>query len=148
MSSGLQHLGLHRQQGAGAVELVLATAFLIIPIVLLVMSLPILVEYRSMGDSAAREAARACAVADDPRRGQERSERIAHRVITERGFVPDETTIDVDCVSAWKPGGVVTASVSFRVPAVYIAGIGEVGTVTISRTYTERIEPHRSRPRE
>lgn len=99
-----------------------------------------------MGDAAAREAVRACAVAPDPWSGQEGAERIAHRIITERGFAPEGTNIDIDCAVAWRPGGVVTASVSFEVPAIQVVGIGAIGRITISRTYAERIEAHRSEP--
>ena len=37
------------QQGAAAVELVLVAAFILIPFAMLMLGLPILVEYRSMG---------------------------------------------------------------------------------------------------
>lgn len=136
------------QPGAGAVELVLATAFLIIPVSLLLMSLPILAEYRSVGDASAREAVRACAVAPDPWSGQENSEQIARRIIMERGLTPVGAAIEIDCAEAWKPGGTVTASVSLEVPAIRIVGIGDIGKVTVTRTYVERVEPHRSEPRE
>ena len=147
MTAVLRSSVLRGQGGAGAVELVLAVAFLIIPVALLLMSLPILAEYRSMGDAAAREAVRACAVASDPRSGQETSERVARQIITERGLAPEGTTIDIDCAVAWRPGGVVTAAVVFEVPAIHIVGIGEIGSITISRSYVERIEAHRSEPR-
>ncbi len=146
MTSGVCRSALCRQDGAGAVELVVGTALLLFPVSLLLLSLPLLVEYRSMGDAAAREAVRACAIADDPRSGETISERMVQRIITERGLVPENVTVDVDCAIAWRPGGVVTASVSFEVPALRIVGIGDVGRMTILRTYAERIELHRSEP--
>ena len=133
-------------QGVGAIDLVLAAAFVLIPVALLMLSLPILVEYRSMGDAAAREAVRACATAVDPSSGQDRAENIAYLILGERGLSPEETTVEVDCRVAWAPGGVVTATVSFDVPAINIVGIGSIGSVTIERTYREQIEPYRSTP--
>ena len=53
------------QKGSGAVELLLITAFILVPAAMLLLGLPALLEYRSLGDAAAREAARACAIAPD-----------------------------------------------------------------------------------
>ncbi len=137
---------MHHQEGAGAVELVLAVALLMFPISLLLLTLPILAEYRSVGDAAAREATRACAIANNPQSGTENSERIVRRIIAERGLATEDTTVETDCATAWRPGGVVTVSVSFQVPAMQLPGIGEVGRMTIRRTYSERIEFYRSEP--
>ena len=124
----------------------LVAAFVLIPVAMLLLSLPLLVEYRSMGDAAAREAVRACATAFDPSTGQARAESIARRILDERGLSPEDTRIEIDCLDEWEPGGVVTATVSFRVPAINVVGIGTVGSVTIERTYREQIEPYRSAP--
>ena len=139
---------LRGRQGAGAVELVLAVAFVIIPVSLLLLSLPMLVEYRSIGDAAAREAVRACAVASDPWSGQRNAERIARQILAERGrkLTPEGLNLEVDCSVSWEPGGRVTASVTFEVPATRIVGIGDLGKVTINRSYTEQMELHRSVP--
>lgn len=134
------------ERGSGAVELVLATAFILIPTALLLLSLPLMVAYRSMGDAAAREAVRACATAFDPSTGQERAEGLAYRILGERGLSPEATTVTVDCQTAWQPGGVVSASVSFRVPLINVVGVGSLGSVTIHRSFRERIEPYRSWP--
>lgn len=127
-------------------ELVLAAAFILIPFAMLMLGLPILVEYRSMGDAAAREAVRACANAYDPSTGQQRARDIAHRILNERGIEAEGASVSVDCLRAWEPGGVVTATVSFDVPVLEVLGIGDFGSVTIERTYREQIEPYRSAP--
>ena len=138
--------GAGSEDGAGAIDLVLATAFLLIPTAMLLLSLPLLVGYRSMGDAAAREAVRACATAFDPTSGQESAEKIALRILDERGLSPEATDIEIDCSQAWEPDSVVTATVSFRVPLINLVGMGSLGTVTIHRSYRERIEPYRSAP--
>lgn len=134
------------ERGSGAVELVLATAFILIPVTLLLLSLPLMVAYRSMGDAAAREAVRACAAAFDPSSGQRSAERLAYRILDERGLSPEETEVVVDCETAWEPGGVVSATVSFRAPMISVVGIGSLGTVNIHRSFRERMEPYRSWP--
>ena len=134
------------QRGAAAVELVLVAAFILIPFAMLMLGLPILVEYRSMGDAAAREAVRACANAYNPSTGQQRAHDIAHQILDERGIAAEGASVSVDCLRAWEPGGVVTATVSFDVPVLEVVGIGDFGSVTIERTYREQIEPYRSAP--
>jgi len=134
------------ERGSGAVELVLTTAFILIPMAILLLSLPLMVAYRAMGDAAAREAVRACATAFDPSSGQQRAESLAHRILDERGLSPEATEVTVDCQSAWKPGGVVSATVSFRTPLIKVVGLGSLGSVTIHRSFRERIETYRSTP--
>ena len=131
------------EQGTGAVDLVMVSAFLLIPAAMLLLSLPLMVEYRSLADAAAREAVRACAVAPDPTEGQANADAIAQHILNERGLSLEEP---IDCRGAWRPGGVVKASVSIRVPAVSVIGFGSIGAVTIERTYREQIEQTRSLP--
>lgn len=134
------------ERGAGAVDLVMVSAFLLIPTAMLLLSLPLMVEYRSLADAAAREAVRACAAAPNPVSGQARAEKIANQILGERGLSPEETDVSIDCADAWQPGGSVSAKVSFEVPAVSVVGFGSIGSVTIQRTYREHIEYTRSLP--
>ncbi|MDE0168063.1 MAG: hypothetical protein OXS29_00885 [bacterium] len=134
------------ERGSGAVELVLTTALILIPMTMLLLSLPLMVAYRTMGDAAAREAVRACANALDPSSGQQRAESLARRILGERGLSPQAIEVIVDCRAGWEPGAVVSATVSFRAPVIDVVGIGSLGTVTFSRSYRERIKPYRSWP--
>lgn len=135
----------NRERGTGALDLVMVSAFLLIPAAMLLLSLPLMVEYRSMADAAAREAVRACAVDSDSDR-QARAEAIARQILGERGLSPQGTMVKVNCDTAWHPGRVVTARVSFKAPAVSIIGFGNIGAVTIERTYCEKIEQTRNLP--
>ncbi len=134
------------QLGIGAIDLVLATAFVIVPFAMLLLSIPIQLEYRSMAHAAAREAARACATASDPVSGLRRAEAVAARIMDERGLPPAPSTVSVDCVSAWRPGGVVTAQVSLEVPAIRILDTWQVGSWAASAVHKESIERYRSLP--
>ena len=131
------------ERGAGAVDLVMVSAFLLIPTAMLLLSLPLLVEYRSLADAAAREAVRACAAAPDPASGQAHAEDVAAQILGERGLSPEKP---IECGSGWRPDGEVSVTVSIRVPAISVVGFGNIGSVTIERTYRERIESTRSLP--
>ena len=134
------------ERGTGAVDLVMVSAFLLIPAAMLLLSLPLMVEYRSLADAAAREAVRACAVAPDPDTGQKHADAVARRILGGRGLSPQGTKVDINCADAWRPKEVVTARVSFQAPAVSVIGFGSIGAVTIERTYREQIEKTRSLP--
>lgn len=137
---------LRGEQGTGAVDLVVVSAFLLIPAAMLLLSLPLMVEYRSLADAAAREAVRACAFDPHPITGQIRADAIARQILKERDLSPQGTMVYINCDSAWYPGEVVTARVSFQAPAVSVIGFGNIGAVTIERTYREQIEQTRSLP--
>lgn len=133
------------QRGSGAVELLLIAAALLVPAAMLLLGLPTLLEYRSLGDAAAREAVRACAVAPGPAAGQQRAQAAARRILGERGLNPQQVEISIDCDRAWAPGSEVSARVSYRIPALRIVGIGEAGNIAVSRSWREIIHPYRSR---
>lgn len=131
------------ERGAGAVDLVMVSAFLLIPTAMLLLSLPLMVEYRSLADAAAREAVRACAAAPDPVSGQAHAEEVANQILGERGLSPEKP---IECLGNWRPDGVVSVTVCVRVPAISVVGFGTIGSVTIERTYQEHIEYTRSLP--
>jgi len=135
------------ERGTGAIDLVLVSAFILIPFAMLLLSFPIRMEYRSMADAAAREAVRACATAFDPETGQDRAEAVARQILAERSLGPGETDLSIDCRTSWAPGGVVSARVSLDVPAIDVMGTWTVGSWTVTSSYREQMEPYRSIPR-
>ena len=106
------------EHGIGAIDLVLVSAFILIPFAMLLLSFPIRMEYRSMVDAAAREAVRACATAFDPVTGQARAEAVARQILAERSLRSGAADLSIDCRTSWAPGGVVSARVSLDVPAI------------------------------
>lgn len=135
------------ERGAGAIDLVLVSALILIPFAMLLLSFPIRMEYRSMADAAAREAVRACATAFDPDTGQTRAEGVASQILAERGLAPGGTDLSIDCRNSWAPGGVVRATVSLDVPAINVMGFWTLGSWTMTSSYREQMEPYRSIPR-
>lgn len=147
MSPGHLRSRIAGERGMGAIDLVLVSAFILIPFAMLLLSFPIRMEYRSMTDAAAREAVRACATAFDPATGQARAEAVARRILAERSLAPGTADVSIDCRTSWAPGGVVSARVSLDVPAIDVMGFWTVGTWTITSSYREQMEPYRSIPR-
>lgn len=135
------------ERGMGAIDLVLVSAFILIPFAMLLLSFPIRMEYRSMADAAAREAVRACATAFDPQTGQDRAEAVARRILSERSLASGTADVLIDCRTSWAPSGVVSARVSLDVPAINVMGFWTVGSWTITSSYREQMEPYRSIPR-
>ena len=131
----------------GAVDLVLVSAFILIPFAMLLLSFPIRMEYRSMADAAAREAVRACATAFDPETGHDRAEAVARQILAERGPASGVADVRIDCRTSWAPGGVVGARVSLDVPAIDVMGVWTVGSWTVTSSYREQMELYRSIPR-
>ena len=134
------------ERGVGAIDLVLVSAFILIPFAMLLLSFPIRMEYRSMVDAAAREAVRACATAFDAKTGHDRAEAVAEQILAERGATISEANVRIDCLTAWAPGGVVSSRVSLDVPAIDVMGVWTVGSWTITSSYREQMEPYRSIP--
>lgn len=135
------------ERGMGAIDLVLVSAFILIPFAMLLLSFPIRMEYRSMANAAAREAVRACATAFDPQTGQDRAEAVARQILAERSLASGTADVSIDCRTSWAPGGVVSARVSLDVPAINVMGSWTVGSWTITGSYREQMEPYRSIPR-
>ena len=146
--AGFGRQGLGSERGSGGVELALAAAFVLIPFTLLLASLPIQLEYRSMADAAAREAVRACATAHAPDTGQTRAVAVARRILGERGLSPSgQPQVSVDCQTAWGPGREVRATVTLDAPAIRILDTWTVASWTITADYKERMETYRSIPK-
>ena len=135
------------ERGTGAIDLVLVSAFILIPFAMLLLSFPIRMEYRSMVDAAAREAVRACATAFDPETGQDRAEAVARQILAERSLAPGAADLSIDCRTSWAPSGVVSARVSLDVPAINVMGSWTLGSSTVTSSYREQMEPYRSLPR-
>ena len=135
------------ERGMGAIDLVLVSAFILIPFAMLLLSFPIRMEYRSMADAAAREAVRACATAFDAETGQDRAEAVARQILAERSLAAGTADLTIDCRTSWAPGGVVSARVSLDVPVIDVMGSWAVGSWTITSSYREQMELYRSIPR-
>jgi hypothetical protein len=125
-----------------ATELVLAIGLLLLPIVLLVGSLPQWSERQHAAIVAAREAAQV-AGQDWPADGQVDAERVAREVMATYGI--DQGDVKIVVSTAPGRGGLVTATVTVRMPAVAVPLLARAGAWTWTARESVRIDDYRSR---
>lgn len=129
-------------RGFVATELVLAIGLLLFPVVLLVGSLPQWSERQHAAIVAARNAAQVAAQ-DWPADGQDDGERVAREVVATYGIEPGDVRIVVS--PAPERGGLLTAIVTVRMPALAVPLLARVGAWTWTARESVRIDDYRSR---
>ncbi len=136
---------LRDESGAAyaAVELVLVLGLILLPMLAGIAQLPRWVDAKSTADLAAAEAARQIVLADSLEQGVESAHRVAETVVSNRGLdvgVLQPLQYEGELVR----GGTVTVTVTLEVPPVVLPGFGEVGgTISLSRSATERVDDYR-----
>ena len=131
------------ERGYVAAELALGVGLLVFPIAMLVLTLPTWSERQSVARAIAREAARTVAVggACDPGAASDIGATMAGNLGLRGGV-----DVELDCASGarLRRGGTVTASVTVRMPAVDIPGIGTVGAWSWTAHHSEPVDQYRS----
>ena len=129
--------------GFVALEWVASIALLLLPVVVLVATLPGWAERRHAATVAAREAARVLE-RDWPNANPAEAELVARSIAGDHGI--DERDVAVRVVSAGESrGSLVQVDVRVRMPAVDVPGLARVAGWTYTATSTRRIEDYRSR---
>lgn len=134
------------ERGFAAIELSAGVALLVLPIVLLVVSLPRWSDRQDLARVAAREAARTvglsgwCDAAG--------AEQAVRRVATDAGLDPAALRLGLDCApSAPLPrAGTVTAAVTVAMPALVVPVLGSVPAWSWTVRHREPVDPYGSRP--
>lgn len=133
------------QAGAAyaAVEMVLVLGIILLPTIAGIAQLPRWVDAKSTADLAAQEAAREMVLAESWVEGAVAGEAVAVAVVTNRGL--DVGALGgVSFTGALERGGTVTATVTLQVPPIILPGVGPVGgTITLTRSATERVDDYR-----
>lgn len=129
-------------RGFVAIELVLAIGLLLFPVVLLVASLPQWSERQHAAIVAAREAARVAGEAW-PADGALEAERVAREVVATYGIADRDVTVTVSPPPG--RGGLVTATVTVRMPALAVPLLASVGAWSWTARESVRIDDYRSR---
>jgi hypothetical protein len=133
---------VRKEHGLVAVEWVAAIGLLLLPIVLLVATLPTWAERRHTATVAAREATRVLA-RDWPNADASRAVAVAREVAVDHGVEPDE--VDVIVVSpGLARGDLARVVVRVTMPAVSIGAIS-AGSWQYSASEVRRIDDYRSR---
>ncbi len=151
LTSGFAHRArLHksrlktREDGMVAIEFVASLCFLLLPITLLVLSIPTWAERQMLARTAARESARVYALTGDPATATAMAQQVAANY-----KIPDtDLTVSFDDYPAVpiKPGDTANATVTVKVPAISV-GILKVDSSAFdySSTHNEPIDVYRSR---
>ena len=133
----------HRaEHGFVAVEWVAAIAFLLLPIVALVATLPDWAERRHTATVAAREAVRVLVNAW-PNADPDAAVLVGQEVAADHGVRADELRIDVLSTGAQR-GDVVRVAVRIRMPAIAVLGMS-AGEWRYTAVDVRRIDDYRSR---
>ena len=126
-----------------AVEMILVLGIILLPMLAGVAQLPRWVDAKSTADLAAQEAARQVALADSWDDGVAAGRAMVATVVDNRGMdvgSVEDVAFEGDLVR----GGTVTVTVTLNVPPVVLPGFGPVGgTISLSRSATERVEDYR-----
>lgn len=138
-----ERAGPRRDRGFVAIEFVAAVAFLLLPVVLFVASLPTWAERQHAGTVAAREAVRV-AVRGYPDGSESTASEAARLVAVNYGIPADDVNV-VFTRFEMRRGGVVTARVTVAMPAIAIPGMRTAGGWEWTATQSRRIDDYRSR---
>jgi hypothetical protein len=129
-----------REGGFAAVELVLGVTALVLPVALVVLTLPHWSERQTTARVIAREVARRAA--RDAWCDQHAADLVAATMARNLGVPPDEVSVDVLCAdaAALLPGTDVEARVRVAMPAVELPALGRVGAWSWTVSHREPVD--------
>ncbi len=147
------------RDGFVALEFVMATGVLVVPMIILALSLPTWVERISTARVAAQEAARAVVLASDVARGGQRGTALVAQTARNHGVAPEDVSICYSVhdfvraapqhctgLAAVRRGAAVTAAVTIRLPMIKLPFLPQGLNVLPPYTarHTERVDLYRS----
>lgn len=133
---------MNRQRGFVAIEWISSVAFLLLPVVVIVATLPVWAERRHAATVAAREAVREL-VAEWPAAEPADAARVAREVAAAHGVDTAQVEVNVVNPNATR-GDDVRVDVRIPMPAVAIMGI-RIGGWHYTAMETRRVDDYRSR---
>lgn len=134
---------LHDDRGvSGGIDMVVAVGLLMIPMVMLVASLPRWIETRSMAELAAQEAARTVVLANAQPAGEAAGTATARQIADNNGVAGSSLTVTYLGVLDW--GEEITATVTVPMPVLDLPLIGTITVGDFSTSHTERVDDYRS----
>jgi hypothetical protein len=145
-----------REEGFAAVEWTIGVGLIVLPIAILVASLPPWFERAAMARVMAQEAARAMVRADSWDEGAEAAEELARQISANHGIEPDEWCgLDAGCMwigfGGTTPGMIergteIEVFVNVPMPGITVPFVGSVGEVGWTTSHVERVDDFRSIP--
>jgi hypothetical protein len=129
------------QQGAGAatpLSLLLGLAFIVFPVMMLVLSVPTWEQRSVDAEDAARAAARALATADSTQGAVALANQAVAAVMQADGLSAGE--FEANYRGELIPGATVTATVSVQVPVGEVPGLGALGDLRYTASSTAHVD--------
>jgi hypothetical protein len=120
----------------------LGVGFIVLPVMVLVLTIPTWEQRAVDAQDAARSAARALVTADNWSDGVAAADQVVAEVAENDGL--PATDVNVEYSGSLAPGAAVTAAVTVSVPVGDVPGLGFVGTVHYTATSTEHVDSYRS----
>lgn len=131
-----------RETGSATLSLTLGLGLLVIPVLLLVLSLPTWEARTVDARDAASAAARAIVTSDSWSDGVATANQVVGEISTTDGLPGEDLTATY--AGSLDRGGTVSAQVTVTIPAAEIPLIGSVGSVHYSATSTDLVDEYRS----
>jgi hypothetical protein len=125
-------------------ELAYTVMFWLIPIAILVISLPTWVERQSLARLAAQEAAREVVLADGLAAGQDEGRAMVAQLAANHDVPPEHLTVRF--AGDLTRGTSITAAVTVRIPALSLPLITGVPEFSYTSTHSELVDRYRSFP--
>lgn len=135
------------EDGLVAAEYAAGVGFLLLPVTLLVLSLPAWVDAQEAGRVAAQQAARAVVTASDHAAGVAEGRRLVSETLANRAVAQvGETVFDGSLRhrAGDEPQELVTATVTVRVPAVRLPLVGAWAAFDRAIAHTQPVDRYRS----
>jgi hypothetical protein len=130
--------------GFAALSLMLGLAFVVMPVLVLVLSLPVWLERAAAAQDAARLAARELATAPDWAEGTSQAQSVVWQLAKAEGW--SAASYSLDFAGTLMPAGTVSARVRVAVPVTVVPFLGPVGHVEYSAVSVAHVDSYRSGP--
>ena len=126
---------------ATPLSLVLGLGLIVMPVLVLVLTLPTWEQRTVDAQDAARNGARALVMADDWDDGVAAADQTVYEIVSSDGLVAGDVRLRQ--AGSLAPGATVTASVTVLVPAGNFPGLGFIGTLHYTASSTEHVDAYR-----
>ena len=133
---------LLEQGSATPLSLVLGMGLIVMPVLVLVLTLPTWEQRAVDAQDAARNAARALVVADDWGDGVAAADQAVSQVVAGDNLVAGD--VGLRLAGSLEPGATVTASVTVLVPAGNVPGLGFIGALHYTASSTQHVDAYRA----
>lgn len=129
------------QGTATPLSLVLGLGLVVMPVLVLVLTLPTWEQRTVDAQDAARNAARALVTSDDWGDGVAAADQAVYEIVSSDGLVAADVALRL--AGSLAPGATVTASVTVVVPAGNFPGLGFIGALHYTASSTEHVDAYR-----